>query len=132
MYPVSAAFMRAASENTRKYYWTGRLMTKGGMIREFGAEDIVKGSGYISSQCCGSSEIELGAVYSAELGITLLMDIDRYTLDGALVELAYHLRVSRSRYPAEVDPDYDQRVEADGIYEAIPMGFLRCRRQTGR
>ena len=25
--------------------------------------NIVKGSGYISSQCCGSTEIELGIVY---------------------------------------------------------------------
>lgn len=26
----------------------------------FTQEDIVKGSGYISAQCCGNSEIELG------------------------------------------------------------------------
>ena len=33
-----------------------------GATYEFGADDIVKGSGYISSQCCGSTEIELGTV----------------------------------------------------------------------
>ena len=34
-----------------------------GATYEFGADDIAKGSGYISSQCCGSTEIELGTVY---------------------------------------------------------------------
>ena len=38
----------------------------------FDQEDIVKGSGYITAQCCGNSEIELGAVYAAEMGISLL------------------------------------------------------------
>ena len=32
------------------------------MTYEFGSKEIVKGSGYISRQCCGSTEIELGTV----------------------------------------------------------------------
>ena len=106
MYPVSNAFLQAVQENTRKYYWTGKITTKNGVIHEFGAEDIVKGSGYISSQCCGSTEIELGTVYSAEMGITLLLDIDRYTLEDALVELFYHLQLP------------------GGSYETVPMGIF--------
>ena len=66
MYPVSEAFLRAVQENTRRYYWTGKITTKGGAVYPFGYEDIVKGSGYISAQCCGSAEIELGTVYAAE------------------------------------------------------------------
>ena len=124
MYPVSSAFLQAVQENTRKYYWTGKITTKNGVVYNFDAEDIVKGSGYISSQCCGSTEIELGTVYSAEMGITLLSDIDRYTLQDALVELTYHLRISKSRDSADLDEDYDQTVESDGIYEAIPMGVF--------
>lgn len=57
MYPVSEAFLQAVQENTRKYYWTGRIITKSGAVYWFGNENIVKGSGYISSQCCGSAEI---------------------------------------------------------------------------
>ena len=106
MYPVSEAFLQAVQENTRRYYWTGRITTTKGASYEFGADDIVKGSGYISSQCCGSTEIELGTVYAAEMGITLLSDIDRYTLEDALVELFYHLRLS------------------DGSYEEVPMGIF--------
>ena len=106
MYPVSKAFLQAVQENTRRYFWTGKITTTKGMVYEFGPEDILKGSGYISSQCCGSSEIELGTVYAAEMGITLFSQIDRYTLEDALVELAYHLRL------------------ADGSYEEVPMGIF--------
>lgn len=90
MYSVSDAFLRAVRSNTRKYFWTGTIVTKGGMTYEFGAKEIVKGSGYISRQCCGSTEIELGTVYAAEMGIALLSDIDRYTLEDALVTLSVY------------------------------------------
>ena len=106
MYPVSDAFLRAVRSNTRKYFWTGTIVTKGGMTYEFGAKEIVKGSGYISRQCCGSTEIELGTVYAAEMGITLLSDIDRYTLEDAQVTLVFHL------------------VLADGSVEDVPMGIF--------
>ena len=106
MYPVSEAFLQAVQENTRRYYWAGRITTTKAVVYEFGADDIVKGSGYISSQCCGSTEIELGTVYAAEMGITLLSDIDRYTLEDALVELFYHLKL------------------ADGSFEEVPMGIF--------
>lgn len=106
MYPVSEAFLQAVQGNTRKYYWTGKITAAGGLEYFFDQEDIVKGSGYISVQCCGNSEIELGAVYAAEMGISLFLNIDRYTLEDAEVELSYHLRL------------------ADGTYEAVPMGIF--------
>ena len=64
MYPVSNAFLTAVKANTRKYYWTGRITTTAGTVYDFDQEDMVKGSGYITSQCCGSTEIELGTVYA--------------------------------------------------------------------
>lgn len=106
MYPVSEAFLQEVQENTRYYYWTGRITTAAGMVYDFSQEDIVKGSGYISGQCCGSSEIELGTVYAAEMGISLYLSVDRYTLEDAAVELFYHLRL------------------ADGSYESVPMGIF--------
>ena len=60
MYPVSEAFLNAVKANTRKYYWTGRITTRGSVVYNFDQDDMVKGSGYITSQCCGSTEIELG------------------------------------------------------------------------
>ena len=88
--------MQAVKSNTRKYYWTGTITTSDKKTYEFGNEDIVKGSGYISRQCCGNSEIELGSVYAAELGISLFCDIDRYTLDGAEIKLWFHLVLENS------------------------------------
>jgi len=106
MYPVSNAFLNAVKANTRKYYWTGKITTKAGNVYDFDQNDIVKGSGYITSQCCGSTEIELGTVYAAEMGISLFSEIDRYTLEDAEVTLSYHLRL------------------ADGSFEEVPMGVF--------
>lgn len=106
MYPVSEAFIQAIKSNTRKYYWTGTITTSDKKTYEFGNENIVKGSGYISRQCCGNSEIELSSVYAAELGISLFCDIDRYTLDEAEIKLWFHLLLD------------------DGSTEIIPMGVF--------
>ena len=112
MYPVSEAFLQAVQENTRSYYWTGKITTKAGVEYAFGAKDIVKGSGYITRQCCGSMEIELGTVYAAEMGITLFSDIDRYTLEDAVITLSYHLKLP------------------DGSEEEVPMSATVSWRRT--
>ena len=106
MYAVSKRFLEAIDSNARRCYWTGDIKTKNGRTYEFANEDIVKGSGYITRSCCGSSEIELGSVYAAELGITLYLDVDRYTLDEARVRLFYHLQYE------------------DGSEEVVPMGIF--------
>ena len=106
MYAVTSAFLDAVKANTRKYYWTGHITTTGGDEYDFDQNDIVKGSGYINSQCCGSTEIELGTVYASEMGISLFSDIDRYTLPDAIVTLSYHLQVE------------------GGFYEEVPMGIF--------
>ncbi|KIR03812.1 hypothetical protein P261_02627 [Lachnospiraceae bacterium TWA4] len=106
MYPVSAEFLKAIQSSTRHYYWTGTIATKSGTVYEFTEKEIVKGSGYISSQCCGSEELELGSVYATELGLTLFTSIDRYTLEGATINLSYHLQL----------PSLE--------YESIPMGIF--------
>ena len=103
---MSQAFLNAVKANTRKYYWTGRITTTAGTVYNFDQEDMVKGSGYITSQCCGSTEIELGTVYAAEMGISLFSEINRYTLEDAIVELFYHLQI------------------AGGTYETIPVGIF--------
>lgn len=89
MYPVSEAFLRAVQENTRNFYWTGRITTTSGTVYEFENKDILKGSGYITRSCCGNNELELGAVYASEMKITLFLDVDRYSLEDAIVELFY-------------------------------------------
>lgn len=106
MYPVSEAFLSAVQENTRKYEWSGKITTKKGTVYEFTSKDIVKGSGYITRSCCGNNEIELGSVYASEMKITLFLNVDRYSLEDAIVELFYSLTLG------------------DGSVEAIPMGVF--------
>lgn len=105
MIEVSEKFKNAVRQNTRKYEWYGSITTKAGKTHEFTAKDIVKGSGYIKWQCCSNTEIELGTVYAAEMGISLFSEIDRYTLEDAEVRLYYHLTL------------------LDGTTETIPMGI---------
>jgi hypothetical protein len=106
MYAVSDAYKKAIQDNTRSYYWTGKITLADGTGYPFENKDIVKGSGYVTRQCCGSNEIELGTVYAAELGITLLTDIDRYSLNGATIALSFHLDIG------------------NGVYEEVPMGIF--------
>ena len=106
MYEVSDAFKTAIKNKSRTYYWSGVVTTKSGTAYNFTSEDIVKGSGSITNSCCGSTEIEIGSVYAAELSISLLMDIDRYELDGGTITLSFHLLL------------------ADGSYEEVPMGIF--------
>lgn len=105
MYPVSKEYQKAISESSRSFFWTGTITTKAGKKYTFGNKDIVKGSGYISRQCSGSSEIELGSVYAAELGISLFSDIDRYSLEDASITVSFHLKVG-------------------DVYEEVPMGIF--------
>lgn len=106
MYPVSEAFLSAVQENTRKYEWSGKITTVKGNVYEFTSKDIVKGSGYITRSCCGNNEIELGSVYATEMKITLFLDVDRYSMEDAIVELFYSLTLP------------------DGTTESIPMGIF--------
>lgn len=106
MFAVSEEFKRAVRQNTRKYEWHGSITTKAGKVHPFGAGDIVKGSGYIRWQCCPDTEIALGTVYAAEMGISLFSGVDRYTLDGARIEVFYSLALP------------------GGGVETIPMGLF--------
>lgn len=42
MYPVSEVFLQAVQGITRRYYWTGRITTKGGVVYPFGYGEKVK------------------------------------------------------------------------------------------
>ena len=106
MYPVSDLYKTAIQENTRSFTWSGNITTAAGKNYPFTNKDIVKGSGYITRQCSGTSEIELGSVYSAELGISLFSDVDRYSLEDAQITLDFHMALP------------------DGNVEDIPMGIF--------
>jgi len=112
LYPVSTKFLETIDSNARRYYWTGTIKTKKGREYTFDNDDIIKGSGYITRSCCGNSSLEIGTVYASEMGITLLSDIDRYTLEGAEVRLYFHL------------------VFPDNSVETVPMGIFEVSEAT--
>lgn len=106
MYPVSDKYKAAIRDSTRKYYYSGKIVTKNGTEYPFENKDIVKGSAYVTNQCCGDSEIEIGSVYAAEMGVTLYSNIDRYSLEGATITLSFFLLLD------------------DGTYEEVPLGIF--------
>lgn len=106
MYAVSEEYKKMITKPSRCFSWSGKIVTKDKKEYLFENKDIVKGSGYVTRQCSGSSEIELGTVYSAELGISLFSDIDRYTLEDACITLNFHLQLE------------------SGVIETIPMGVF--------
>ena len=78
----------AVKSNTRRYFWTGTIVTKAGASYEFGAKEIVKGVwGILPGSAVGVRRLNWGRCGEAEMGITLLSDIDRYTLEDAQVTL---------------------------------------------
>ena len=146
MYAVSEEYKKMIKKPSRYFYWSGKIFTKDKKEYVFENKDIVKGFGYVTRQCSGSSEIELGTVYSAELGISLFSDIDRYTLEDACITLDFHLQLEGGGietipmgvfYIAEANrrvktleiKAYDSMLKLDksfnkGLYSAQPYDFL--------
>lgn len=106
MFFTSNEYKRAIKKNSRKFFWTGKIILKDETVIPFTNKDILKGSGYIHRSCSGSTELEIGTVYAAEFGISLFSDIDRYSLENSKLELYYH-----------------QELENKEI-ETIPMGIF--------
>ena len=89
MYEVSEQYKSAIRRQTRKFEWYGTITTKNGRIYHFTNKDIVKGSGTLTRSCAGSTSLELGSVYAAELDISLYLDVDRYSLYDAEIDLSF-------------------------------------------
>ena len=89
MYEVSEQYRQTIRSRSRKYEWRGTITTKTGRVYSFTSKDIVKGSGTLTRSCSGSTSFELGSVYSAELVISLFLDVDRYSLYDAEIDLSF-------------------------------------------
>ena len=89
MYEVSQEYKDAIRRQTRKFEWYGTITTKNGRVYHFTNKDIVKGSGTLTRSCAGSTSLELGSVYAAELDISLYLDVDRYSLYDAEIDLSF-------------------------------------------
>lgn len=63
----------------------------------------------ISQQCIGSDELEFGGVYSGELKLSLITDLDRYVFFNAKIELFYKIQIGTENNQP--------------VYEVIPLGI---------
>lgn len=89
MYEVSEKYREAIRGRSRKFDWYGTITTPAGRVYHFTSKDIVKGSGTLTRSCSGSTSLELGSVYAAELDISLFLNVDRYSLYDAVIDLFF-------------------------------------------
>ena len=92
MYEVSERYSRAIRSHSRKFDWYGTITTAAGRTYHFTVKDIVKGSGTLTRSCSGSTSLEIGSVYAAELTISLFLNIDRYSLYDGVIDLFFAYR----------------------------------------
>lgn len=94
MYGVSDAYKTAIKKETRTYDLELTITSNKGQRVVLGRHDIVKNSFSITHQCCSNTEIEIGSVYSAELSVTILSNLDRYTLSNGTIEAVFKLETA--------------------------------------
>lgn len=94
MYGVSDAYKTAIKKETRTYDLELTITSNKGQRVVLGRHDIIKNSFSITHQCCSNTEIEIGSVYSAELSVTVLSNLDRYTLSNGTIEAVFKLETA--------------------------------------
>ena len=127
MYEVSEQYREAIRHQTRKFDWRGTITTTTGRVYRFTSKDIVKGSGSITRSCSGSTSLELGSVYAAELDISLFLNVDRYSLYDAVIDLTFVCQHRAMRLWDDLralnwDAVRTTRWNDRGQAEEIPMG----------
>ena len=127
MYEVSDKYKQAIRSHTRKSEWRGTITTTTGRVYHFVTKDIVKGSGTLTRSCAGSTSLELGSVYAAELDISLFLNVDRYSMYDAVIDLYYvSWYRTRRRWNDLVSSTWDSLRATTWITpyetEEVPMG----------
>lgn len=97
-YETSDAYKQAIRQQVRDTKITGTLTTSSGDTIEINNALISAGSLYITNQCVNSEGFEYGAVFAAELGMSLKTSIDRYSLYGGSLQLSYNILISSETY----------------------------------
>lgn len=93
-YITSSDYQTAISKSFRNTFITGELLTNTGQAIPIENDDISQGSLYITNQCVNSEAFEYGAVFTAEMGITLKTELDRYSLFGSEITLNFNINTA--------------------------------------
>lgn len=103
MFNTTDKYKDYIKRNNRHYEIELTIKTKKGTVYHLNKDDIVKGSFNILWQCSGNVEVEIGSVYMQELNVSILSNVDRYTL-----------------YEAEISPYFI--LDMNGEKESVPLG----------
>ena len=95
---ADASYLAAITAAAREYTWHGTLVDSDGTSYNFGADDIVAGSGQISRVVSSASSLDIGTVYASELSIRLFMSINRYKLYSGTITLYCDVDVNGTTY----------------------------------
>lgn len=106
MYDTSNEYKEAIKKENRETDLEITITSNKGYRYTLGRNEIIKNSFSISHQCCSNTEIEIGSVYSAELSVTIISDINRYTLSKGTIEPVFKLKTSNG-------------------WESIPLGIFQ-------
>lgn len=95
MYPVSAAYSAAIAGDVRTGKIVGTITRADNTIIDITDEDILQGSLYYAEQCVSGDDLDVGSVYAAEMGLSLVTPVsDPYGLDGARIALQYGIQTA--------------------------------------
>jgi len=106
MYNTSDSYKVAVNNSVIRSRATGSLTLEDGTVFTIENEEIVPGSLSVNNKCINNSNFCFGSVYVGEMNVSIMKQIDRYTLYGAKVEISYYLTL------------------ADGTEEEIPLGVF--------
>lgn len=104
MYQTSEAYKNALENGVILNRIEGTITLQNGNHILITEKEIVPSSLCINNKAVGGSDFAFGSVYVGELTVTLMKDIDRYSLYGAKVEFTYFF------------------IFEDGSEESIPLG----------
>lgn len=132
MYAVSKAYQKAIKGRSRSMEWYGSITLTDGTIHNFTNANIVANSGTLSRSCSSQSSIDLGGVYASELQLSLRLDIDRYKLSDAVIDLYSRLNYQTTvqtwgdalEYSWEDLASCKWGDEVKQLYYDVPMGVF--------
>lgn len=97
-YQTSALYKEAIDKECKVTFIDGTLTTAKGTVINITNDVIDQGSCYVTNQCVNGDAFSLGSVFSAEAGITLKTEVDRYSLYDASIKLYFNILLSNNEY----------------------------------
>ena len=89
MLDTSSIYKKMIRGHVRHLNWYGTITATDGKVYPFTMKNIVKGSGSVVRSISGGTSLEIGSVYASEFDVGLYLDVDRYTLYGATIDLYF-------------------------------------------